>query len=218
MDKMAGNVMDDHLLDVVVKVTNDIERKVDEAIDSLDNIEQVRARRLQQMRDEAKRRKEYLERGHGDYRDIEERDVFRVLRHSDRALLHFYTHESENCKVLDSHLHQLCTTHVECKFLKLDAEKSPYFVERLRIRVIPTCLIILNGTVTDRLVGFTELNDTANFTTECLEQALVRKALLLPREDPGEETSTVRHRTKFLPKCIGSCIRSADGKSAEDDW
>lgn len=39
--------------------------------------------------------------------------------------------------------------------LKLNAEKAPFFVEKLSIRVLPTIMIFKNGVASlDRIVGF----------------------------------------------------------------
>jgi thiol-disulfide isomerase/thioredoxin len=47
--------------------------------------------------------------------------------------------------------------HPECKFLRIDAEKAPFFVGRLSIRTLPALLVFEKGQVVDRLVGFDNL-------------------------------------------------------------
>lgn len=78
----------------------------------------------------------------------------------------------DRCQIMDKHLTVLAKKHVETKFLKLNAEKSPFLCERLRIKVIPTLALIKDGKSQDYIVGFTDLGNTDDFTTETLEWRL----------------------------------------------
>lgn len=66
----------------------------------------------------------------------------------------------------------LAKKHVETKFIKLNVEKAPFLTERLRIKVIPTLALLLDGKTKDYVVGFTDLGNTDDFTTEMLEWRL----------------------------------------------
>lgn len=66
----------------------------------------------------------------------------------------------------------LAKKHVETKFLKLNAEKAPFLTERLRITVIPTLALLLDGKSKDYVVGFSDLGNTDEFPTEMLEWRL----------------------------------------------
>lgn len=76
------------------------------------------------------------------------------------------------CKILDKHLAILAKKHVETKFFKLNAEKAPFLTERLRIKVIPTLALLIDGKSKDYVVGFTDLGNTDEFSTEMLEWRL----------------------------------------------
>lgn len=76
------------------------------------------------------------------------------------------------CKILDKHLAILAKKHVETKFLKLDVEKAPFLSERLRIKVIPTLALLIDGKTKDYVIGFTDLGNTDEFSTEMLEWRL----------------------------------------------
>merc|ERR1711924_151594 len=65
----------------------------------------------------------------------------------------------ENCKVIDHHLAILAPRHVECKMMKMDAAKSPFFVQKLQVRVMPTVVVFRDGVASARLVGFDGLTD-----------------------------------------------------------
>lgn len=74
--------------------------------------------------------------------------------------VHFYHRDFERCKIMDMHLAKLAKSHIECKFLKLNAEKAPFFVEKLVIRVLPTVVCFKDGVAfPDRVVGFDGLTE-----------------------------------------------------------
>lgn len=79
---------------------------------------------------------------------------------------------SYRCKILDKHLAILAKKHVETKFIKLNVEKAPFLTERLRIKVIPTLALLLDGKTKDYVVGFSDLGNTDEFPTEMLEWRL----------------------------------------------
>ena len=55
---------------------------------------------------------------------------------------------------------RIAQRHVESKFLKIDAEKAPFFVAKLVIRVLPTIISFNDGVAADeRVVGFEDLTD-----------------------------------------------------------
>lgn len=76
------------------------------------------------------------------------------------------------CKILDKHLAILAKKHVETKFIKLNVEKAPFLTERLRIKIIPTLALLVDGKSKDYVVGFTDLGNTDEFSTEMLEWRL----------------------------------------------
>lgn len=54
------------------------------------------------------------------------------------------------------------------QFCKIDAEKSPYLVEKLNVWVMPTIVLIKDGQTVHHLRGFDELGGTQDFSTEML--------------------------------------------------
>lgn len=51
--------------------------------------------------------------------------------------------------------------------LQIDAEKSPFLVERLKIWMLPTLAVIKKEKTTDYIVGLDELGGTDDFSTAC---------------------------------------------------
>lgn len=57
-------------------------------------------------------------------------------------------------QVMDKHLAILAKQHIETRFVKINAEKSPYLSEKLRIVVLPTLALVKNAKVEDYVVSY----------------------------------------------------------------
>lgn len=55
-------------------------------------------------------------------------------------------------QVIDKHLGILAKQHIETRFVKIHAEKSPFLAEKLKIVVLPTLALIKNAKVDDYVV------------------------------------------------------------------
>lgn len=55
-------------------------------------------------------------------------------------------------QVMDKHMGILAKQHIETRFVKIQAEKSPFLAERLKIVVLPTLALIKNTKVDDYVV------------------------------------------------------------------
>lgn len=76
------------------------------------------------------------------------------------------------------------------QFCKIDAEKSPYLVEKLNIFVMPTLLLIKGGETVKHLRGFDELGGTDEFSSDMLAWVLTQYKVLTSYEGgmPDEPT------------------------------
>ncbi|KAA3680553.1 uncharacterized protein DEA37_0012186 [Paragonimus westermani] len=163
----------------LIKAAQALEDTMDEQLNRLDNLgeddlEQIRQRRLKQMKEESVKRSEWLAAGHGVYSELSnERDFFDACKKSTSGFVcHFYRSSTFRCKIVDKHLSLLAPKHVECRMTKIDAEKSPFLAQRLNIVVIPTLILIKDGQVCDRIIGFDELGGHDEFSTAMLEWRL----------------------------------------------
>lgn len=52
------------------------------------------------------------------------------------AACFFFYFVSRRCKVMDMRLGELAPRHLETKFLRIDAEKAPFFVQKLQVCVV----------------------------------------------------------------------------------
>ncbi len=69
--------------------------------------------------------------------------------------------------------------HVATKFVKLNAEKAPFFVEKLAVKVLPTIVLFKDGIALDRIVGFEEFGGSDDFKTEILAQRIAKKGIII---------------------------------------
>ncbi|KAJ0681906.1 putative Thioredoxin domain-containing protein [Helianthus annuus] len=187
----------------VLTVAKAVEEKIDDEIAALekldlDDIEVLRERRLQQMKKMAEKRSRWMSLGHGEYTEIfSEKDFFAIVKASDRVVCHFYR-ENWPCKVVDKHLSILAKQHIETRFIKIQAEKSPFLAEKLKIVVLPTIALIKNAKVDDYVVGFDELGGTDDFSTEELEERLAKAQVIFFEGESSmkpskSQTRNVRH-------------------------
>lgn len=59
--------------------------------------------------------------------------------------------------------------YIETRFCKVNAEKCPFLTQRLRIKVIPSIALVKDSKTKDYIVGFTDLGNCDDFSTELLE-------------------------------------------------
>jgi len=131
---------------------------LDDDDDEAAEIEALRARRMAEIRAAQMRQAEHRALGHGELRTITQDDFLpECTGGSEWVAVHFFHGEFERCKIMDHHLKLVAPMHLSCKFLRIDAEKAPFFVAKLQIRTLPALLVFQNGKAVDRLTGFDKL-------------------------------------------------------------
>ncbi|KAJ8706911.1 hypothetical protein PYW07_012989 [Mythimna separata] len=178
------------------QVASNMEKQLDSELERLEtmdtnDLEAIRQQRIAEMKKRAKSKQEWLANGHGEYSEIDgEKEFFTVCNKSDNVVCHFYKSDTPRCKIVDMHLKILAKKHVETRFVKLDVERAPFLTGRLKIRVIPTIGLVKENKTKDFIVGFTDLGNRDDFTTEVLEWRIARSEvieysgdLLVPPED-----------------------------------
>lgn len=145
--------------------------------DDFDAIEAIRAKRLKELK--AKKARRNRNKAMGEYREIVESEFLPTVTKHKFAAVHFYHREFERCKMMDQKLQRVAFKHDEVKFVKLNAEKAPFFVTKLQIRTLPTVVLFINGVAKHRIVGFTGLDGGRdNFRTRSLETKLIDAGLI----------------------------------------
>nr|XP_049695900.1 thioredoxin domain-containing protein 9 [Helicoverpa armigera]XP_049695902.1 thioredoxin domain-containing protein 9 [Helicoverpa armigera] len=162
------------------QVASNMEKQLDSEIERLEtldssDLEAIRQQRIAEMKKRAKAKQEWMANGHGDYTEIDgEKEFFTVCNKSENVVCHFYKSDTPRCKIVDMHLKLLAKRHIETRFVKLDVERAPFLTGRLKIRVIPTIGLVKDNKTKDFIVGFTELGNRDDFSTELLEWRIAR--------------------------------------------
>ncbi|KAL3272389.1 hypothetical protein HHI36_013866 [Cryptolaemus montrouzieri] len=202
------------------EVRKHLEKQVDATIDALDNLdvndlEQLRRTRMKELKKDEEKRKTWLTNGHGEYEELaEEKMFFEVIKKSENVIVHFYTNSNERCKIVDKHLKILTPKHIEAKFCKLNAEKCPFLANNLKIKTIPTIVLIHDNIMVDKIVGFTQLGNRDDFTTETLEWRIAQQEII---KYDGDLSTPPYLREKKGPVNNGRKIRDGVYKKDDDD-
>jgi hypothetical protein len=225
---MAGVDMGAVLSEQLMNAAKIMEEQVDDEIKQMerlgeDDLEAIKRRRIENMKKSVQQKEEYLKQGHGEYSEIpEEKEFFNITKNSTNVVCHFYRQETFRCKILDKHLNILAKKHIETKFCKIDAEKCPFLCTRLRIKVIPTIIMIKASQTRGYVVGFTDLGNTDDFSTEMLEWRLAQAEVLNYNGDlmVPPDMPKAKGKTNFVGKRVkGKGKRKDDDESSDDnDW
>jgi len=155
-----------------------------------DELQEIRNRRLQELRAQQMEKLENIAKGHGQYRQIPQDDFLPECTSSRNVVVHFFHSEFERCKIMDHHIKIIAELHTECKFLKMDSEKAPFFVNKLQVKTLPTVLVFCEGKTVARLVGFqglaSDLNKPDEFHTGRLQEWLA-EAGAIDYKPPAKE-------------------------------
>ncbi|CAF1296367.1 unnamed protein product [Adineta ricciae] len=207
-----------------------VEEQVDAELNRLDklsetDIEKMRAERLESMKQEHKKRQEWLANGHGEYEELpSEKELFDITKKSERIVCHFYRDSTMRCKIVDKHLDILARKHIETKFVKLSVDRAPFITERLNIKTIPTLALLIDNIVKDKIIGFTDLGNHDEFSTEVLEWRLgcggvidYKGDLSSPPDEKGKKKSInlLGKKTKTIRNGMGG--RDDDDEEEEED-
>lgn len=92
----------------------------------------LREQRLREIKSVQREKIENIGKGHGQYREIAQDEFLAEVTSSDRVVCHFYHRDFSRCAIIDHHIQRLVGRHIETKFIKIDAEKAPFFVEKVR--------------------------------------------------------------------------------------
>jgi len=214
-----GDVLGERLLEVAKVMEEQLDAQIDE-LDKMDDddLEAIRQRRMAEMKKMVAKKEELLAAGHGKYTEIpDEQAFFNEQKKSKKIILHFYRDATFRCKIVDKHLEILAPKRIETRFLKINAEKCPFLTQRLKVNVLPTMLFIKDGQTVGRMVGFSQLGDTDEFTTELLEWQFGRHQMINYSGDltkPPGASSRGASKITVQPK---KAIRGND-QDSDEDW
>ena len=69
----------------------------------------------------------------------------------------------------------------------LDAEKAPFFIQKLQVQVLPTMICFIDGVAVDRVVGFADMGNKDEFPTILLARRLIQAGVIraVTKEEQG---------------------------------
>merc|ERR1711988_293977 len=170
---MQEDIKEKMVLGMAAKLEAQVDASLAAAEDEMDDITALRKKRLAAMQKDAKLKKELLAKGHGKYEEItDEKEFFKTAKESELMVCHFYRDATWRCQIVDKHLKALAPKCWKTRFVKINAEKCPFLVERLKVFMLPTITCVIKGQVADHVVGFDDMGGEDDFPTEALAMRL----------------------------------------------
>ena len=158
------------------------ELKKNNELDDLDEIDSEEERIMKQEMEKMKKTAESKREGmakklktekYGNYTEIIETEFLDTMLKNDKVVCHFYHKDFERCKIIDKHLGIIAKEHRETLFVKINVEKTPFFTEKLNVRVLPTIILFVKGKAIHRFIGFQDFGMSDDFPTINLSRQLV---------------------------------------------
>ncbi|XP_060072459.1 uncharacterized protein LOC132552315 [Ylistrum balloti] len=195
----ANEILDDEAL---------AEEKLLEELENEEIPAHLREARLQSLKSEAEQFKLMKEKSHGMYTEImEEKQFLDMTTSEDRCVVHFFHADFRRCAIMDTHLEKLSKIYFETKFAKINVDNAKFFVEKLKIRMLPALICFNKGIVCDRVIGFEDLGNTDSFQTIVLEKRLGKSGVIDIPEEFNTKKTIFGHRK----------INRNDDSSDDDD-
>jgi thiol-disulfide isomerase/thioredoxin len=150
-------------------------------------LDKIRAKRIAGMKAAAKKRAAKAKsEGVKEYLNIVESEFLPLVTKNKMTAIHFYHKDFPKCKVMDKHMKLLSMRHGEVKFARMNAEKAPFFVEKLRVRTLPAVIFFDDGIRVGEVIGFEGLSaGKDDFRTRALEKELLRFGVIMECEEEG---------------------------------
>ena len=129
------------------EATKQPEKEEDEEVENFPDIEDSDSEEERIMqREMMKRQDEYdhvvekenkkKNQKYGTFRDIIETEFLDTMLKNENVVCHFYHNDFERCKIMDKHLRTIAESHPDTLFVRVNADKSPFFTTKLQIQVI----------------------------------------------------------------------------------
>ena len=175
--------------------------KAEKEIDDLEEIdseeERIMQQELEKMKKTAEGKREALAKKitkekYGNYTEIIETEFLDTMLKNEKVVCHFYHKDFERCKIIDKHLTIISREHRETLFVKINAEKTPFFTEKLNVRVLPTIILFVKGKGIHRFIGFQDFGMNDDFPTINLTRQLVLYKMIEPKNKAERGEVSIR--------------------------
>lgn len=105
---------------------------------------------------------------------------------------------------MDKHLKLLSQEYPQTQFLSINAEKSPFFVQKLAVRSLPTLCFFIDGVMRDKLLGFDGLSGDEFLTIELARRMAQAGVIPDPKEKIKDKTVLKGNRKRGAEDSEGS--------------
>lgn len=95
-------------------------------------LRRIRDNRLKQIKQDHLTKIDNISKGHGQYREVSQDEFLAEVTNSKQVICHFYHRDFPRCEIMDHHLAKLAQRHIETKFIKVNAEKAPFFIDKVK--------------------------------------------------------------------------------------
>ena len=187
------------------KEKEEIERQKLGELDDLEEVdseeERIMRQEMEKMKKTAENKREEMAKKikndkYGNYTEIIETEFLDTMLKNEKVVCHFYHKDFERCKIIDKHLQIIAQNHKETLFVKINAEKTPFFTAKLNIRVLPTIILFAKGKSIHRFIGFQDFGMNDDFPTINLSRQLVLYKMIQPKTKAEKGEITIKKGKK----------------------
>lgn len=82
------------------------------------------------------------------------------------TVVHFFNPEFQRCIIMDKHLQIISQQFPKTQFLKIRADRAPFFAQKLGVQILPMLCMFIDGVLKDKLLGFQGLSGDDFLTYE----------------------------------------------------
>ncbi|KAI6213875.1 TXNDC9 protein [Aphelenchoides besseyi] len=199
--------MEAQLANQILKAATIVEQKVDEELNKLDNLdddglEEIRRKRLLEMQ-KIQEKKQHLQTiGHGKLSELGgDKDFIEAGKESPKLVCYFYAQNTEKSQAVEK-IWLLQTFFT--RFIRINAERCPFLIERLRLKSIPVIAIVRN----EKIVDYIRLADKLEKNVDELERLIEQKLF--------EAGAIEKVRSNVQAKTTATVKRSIRGHDSDD--
>mmetsp|Transcript_43885 Transcript_43885/g.53816 ORF Transcript_43885/g.53816 Transcript_43885/m.53816 type:complete len:245 (-) Transcript_43885:85-819(-) len=157
----------------------------------------IQEQRKNELKKQWKNKQKNISKGNaGRYEEYDERQMLKeASKQNINMIIHFYADTIPRGLIVDEHFKKLAPKHMETKFIKLNARKSPFLVNKWKIKTLPSICIIQNGYLTDKIIGFDDFGGIDEFPTAAMERRFAKSGAI---KDKNGKFNKKKKKTKVL--------------------
>jgi thioredoxin-like negative regulator of GroEL len=130
---------------------SDIDSEIEDLLEDDEQVNTFREKRMLELKQQLDRYQKMKDSFHGVYTEaLTEKEILNITTTIDKVIVHFYHKDFSRCRILDFHLQKLARKYFNTKFVRINVEKAPFLVDKLKIKVLPCMIGFIKGVNCDR--------------------------------------------------------------------